>query len=68
MTNRSLDERRRLLEQKVLPKLTEPVRYAAPLDAALPVLIESVKSQGLEGLVAKRSTVDTNQVCVRAPG
>ena len=54
VTNRSLDERRRLLEQKVLPKLTEPVRYAAPLDATLPVLIESVKSHGLEGLVAKR--------------
>ncbi len=54
VTNRSLDERRRLLEQKVLPTLTEPVRYAAPLEAALPVLIESVKSHGLEGLVAKR--------------
>ena len=54
VTNRSLDERRRLLEQKVLPKMTEPVRYAAPLDATLPVLIESVKSHGLEGLVAKQ--------------
>jgi DNA ligase D-like protein (predicted ligase) len=54
VTNQSLDERRRLLEQKVLPKMTEPVRYAAPLDATLPVLIESVKSHGLEGLVAKR--------------
>jgi bifunctional non-homologous end joining protein LigD len=54
VTNRSLDERRRLLEQKVLPKVTEPIRYAAPLDATLPVLIESVKSHGLEGLVAKQ--------------
>ena len=54
VTNRSLDERRRRLEQKVLPTLTEPVRYASALDAALPVLIESVKSHGLEGLVAKR--------------
>lgn len=34
--------------------LGEPVRYAAPLDASLPVLIESVKAQNLEGLVAKR--------------
>src|SRR5215203_3917010 len=41
-------------EKKILPKLGEPVRYAAPLDATLPVLIESVKTQGLEGLVAKR--------------
>jgi DNA ligase D-like protein (predicted ligase) len=46
--------RRRLLEKKVLPKLPEPVRYSAPLDADLPVLIQSVKVHGLEGLVAKR--------------
>jgi DNA ligase D-like protein (predicted ligase) len=50
----SLEERRQLLERKVLPKLAEPVRYAAPFDATLPVLIESVKSHGLEGLVSKR--------------
>jgi bifunctional non-homologous end joining protein LigD len=49
-----LETRRELLEKKILPKLAEPVRYAAPLDASLPVLIESVKAQGLEGLVAKR--------------
>jgi ATP-dependent DNA ligase len=49
-----LEARRELLEKKILPKLGEPVRYAAPLDASLAVLIESVKAQGLEGLVAKR--------------
>jgi ATP-dependent DNA ligase len=49
-----LDKRRELLEKKVLPKLSEPVRYAAPLDADLPVLIQSVKVHGFEGLVAKR--------------
>jgi DNA ligase D-like protein (predicted ligase) len=47
-------KRRELLETKVLPKLPEPVRYSAPLDADLPVLIESVKAHGFEGLVAKR--------------
>ena len=46
--------RRELLEKKILPTLGEPVRYAAPLEASLPVLLESVKAQGLEGLVAKR--------------
>jgi ATP-dependent DNA ligase len=46
--------RRELLEKKVLPKLSEPVRYAAPLEASLPVLVQSVKAQGFEGLVAKR--------------
>jgi hypothetical protein len=43
-----------LYELKVLPKLPEPVRYSAPLDADLPVLIQSVKAHGFEGLVAKR--------------
>ena len=46
--------RRALMEKRILPKLGEPVRYAAPLQASLPVLIASVKAQGLEGLVAKR--------------
>jgi bifunctional non-homologous end joining protein LigD len=49
-----LEQRRQRLEQHVLPRLGEPCRYAGPLDAPLPVLIESVKAQGLEGLVAKR--------------
>jgi bifunctional non-homologous end joining protein LigD len=43
-----------LLEGKVLPKLREPVRYSPVLEASLSDLIESVKGQGLEGLVAKR--------------
>ena len=50
-----LEQRRELLEKRVLPKLPEPVRYSAPLDADLPVLLESVKVHGFEGLVAKRS-------------
>ena len=48
--------RRQFLERKVLPTLIEPVRYSAPLDADLAVLIHSVKVHGLEGLVAKRSS------------
>jgi bifunctional non-homologous end joining protein LigD len=49
-----LEDRRELLEQKVLPKLAEPVRYTGTLEANLRDLIHSVKAQGLEGLVAKR--------------
>ena len=52
----SLETRRELLEEKVLKKLAEPVRYLPPLDAELPDLVASVKAQGLEGLVAKRRT------------
>jgi bifunctional non-homologous end joining protein LigD len=49
-----LDARRELLENKVLPKLQEPVRYLPPFDAPWPDLIAAVRTQGLEGLVAKR--------------
>ena len=55
LTREPLRKRRELLEKKVLPKLAEPVRYSAPLDADLPILIQSVKVHGFEGLVAKRS-------------
>ena len=52
----TLDTRRAMLERKVLPKLTEPVRYSQNLKANLEELIISVKAAGLEGLVAKRSS------------
>ena len=39
---------------KVLSKLGEPVRYSPELDGSLSDLVNSVKTQGLEGLVAKR--------------
>ena len=50
----TLDSRRELLERRIVPKLTEPVRYVGTLDASLRDLVHSVKAQGLEGLVAKR--------------
>jgi bifunctional non-homologous end joining protein LigD len=40
--------------RRVLAKLQEPIRESSELHASLPTLIESVKSHGLEGLVAKR--------------
>src|SRR5580698_6742096 len=49
-----LVKRRELIEQHVLPKLADPIRYSPILEASLPALIRSVKAQGLEGLVAKR--------------
>jgi DNA ligase D-like protein (predicted ligase) len=50
----TLAARRELLERNVLPHLTEPVRYTGELKASLRDLIQSVKAQRLEGLVAKR--------------
>ena len=49
-----LDTRRELLETKVLPKLDEPIRCSAALDASLSDLIRPVKAHGFEGLVGKR--------------
>lgn len=49
-----LVKRRELLEKHVLPALNEPIRYSPALDGSLKDLIQSVKAQGLEGLVAKR--------------
>ena len=46
--------RRELLEKHVFPKMSEPIRYSPVLEASLKDLIQSVKAQGLEGLVAKR--------------
>jgi DNA ligase D-like protein (predicted ligase) len=50
----TLDRRRELLEKKVLTKLKEPVRYSPELKGPVADLVQSVKAQGLEGLVAKR--------------
>ena len=55
LMSKPLVERRALLETRVLPKLAEPIRYSPVLKASLKDLIESVKAQGLEGLVAKRN-------------
>jgi ATP-dependent DNA ligase len=35
-----LSRRRELLEQKILPKVKEPIKYSAVLDADLPDLIQ----------------------------
>jgi DNA ligase D-like protein (predicted ligase) len=46
--------RRKQLEKHVFPTMLEPIRYSPVLEASLKDLIQSVKAQGLEGLVAKR--------------
>jgi ATP-dependent DNA ligase len=51
ITKETLETRRGLLEKRVL---SEPIRSSPVLQASLDDLIESVKDQGFEGLVAKR--------------
>jgi ATP-dependent DNA ligase len=55
VTGQPLKRRRELLRRHVLAKLDDPVRESPELVAGLPALIQSVKTQGLEGLVAKRT-------------
>lgn len=43
-----------MLEKHVLPQLAEPIRYSQELKATLSDLIEAVRAQGFEGIVAKR--------------
>jgi ATP-dependent DNA ligase len=52
---RPLAERRELLRSKVLTRLPEPIRYSPTLDGKLSDLINSVRQQKLEGLIAKRT-------------
>jgi bifunctional non-homologous end joining protein LigD len=54
ITREPLAHRLELLEEKILPKLGEPIRYASELDVDLPDLIETIRTHGLEGLIAKR--------------
>jgi DNA ligase D-like protein (predicted ligase) len=58
-----LTTRRNVLQEKILSKLAEPIRFSTDLDASLSDLITSVKAEGLEGLVAKRrdSTYEPGQ-------
>jgi ATP-dependent DNA ligase len=49
-----LAKRRDLLEKKVLPKLAEPIRCSPVLEASLADLVQAVRAQGFEGLVARR--------------
>ena len=52
--NEPLSFRRELLARDIMPKLHDPIRESPTLEASLPDLIQAVKAQGLEGLVAKR--------------
>ncbi|MGA3078451.1 MAG: non-homologous end-joining DNA ligase [Bryobacteraceae bacterium] len=55
VTGEPLVKRRELLENHVLSNLPEPVRCSPVLVASPPDLNQSIRAQGLEGLVAKRA-------------
>ena len=55
LRSKPLAQRRELLRSKVLPLLSQPIRYSPTLDGKLSDLIASVREQKLEGLIAKRA-------------
>jgi ATP-dependent DNA ligase len=50
-----LNKRRKRLLTEVMPLLPDSIRYSETLEAAPSELIEAVREQGFEGIVAKRS-------------
>jgi bifunctional non-homologous end joining protein LigD len=49
-----LDRRKELLSEKIMPYLSDPICPSPELPGTLDELIQAVRSQGFEGLVAKR--------------
>ena len=60
LLNKPLDERKAILEQQIVPKLQEPLRYMEPIEGRMEDLIRAVREHGLEGLVAKRRRRSTS--------
>jgi bifunctional non-homologous end joining protein LigD len=54
LVQQPLEKRRELLRTKVMPRLPDSIRYSETLQASPAELIEAVREQGFEGIVAKR--------------
>jgi bifunctional non-homologous end joining protein LigD len=54
LMDRPLEERRELLQQRVMRRLCEPIRFSETLHAPAKRVLEAVGSLGLEGVIAKR--------------
>ena len=49
-----MEQRRKVLRTKVIPRLPESVLLSETLEATASEVTEAVKVQGLEGVIAKR--------------
>jgi hypothetical protein len=54
LQDRPLEERRKVLRTKVLPRMPDSVLFSETLEASASEIREPVKVQGLEGVIAKR--------------
>jgi ATP-dependent DNA ligase len=54
LTREPLEERRKILRAEVMPLLPDSIRYSETLEASPAGLVDAVREQGFEGIVAKR--------------
>jgi bifunctional non-homologous end joining protein LigD len=54
LTRERLELRRELLRTKLMPNLSQPIRFSETLRASPAALVSAVREQGLEGVIAKR--------------
>jgi bifunctional non-homologous end joining protein LigD len=54
LTREPLEKRREILRARVMPRLSDSIRYSETREASPAELIEAVREQGFEGIVAKR--------------
>ena len=54
LRDRALDERRKLLLVRVLPRMPVEILFSETLEATAGEVVAAVKKQGLEGVIAKR--------------
>jgi ATP-dependent DNA ligase len=54
LRNETLETRRTLLRTRVIPRLTEPIRFSETIEASTSELIRAIREQRLEGVIAKR--------------
>ena len=54
LTEELLEKRRELLRRKVMPLLPDSIRYSETFEASAAEVVDAVRRQGLEGVVAKR--------------
>ena len=54
LTREPLEKRREILRAHVMPRLPSSIRYSETMEASPAELIEAVREQGFEGIVAKR--------------
>src|SRR5216684_198291 len=53
LRNEPLELRRKLLHTRVMSRLAEPIRFSETIPASAAELIQAIREQGLEGVIAK---------------